>query len=564
MKRQKFLVPLLLLSVGLSAAEQPASGALQATRHKSSARTARQKITQTTPAATADDVRQLREALAAQQQRVQQLEQQLQQFQSQFHRTEAAATEAQAKVAEVQTSTSKQQEDYTKLQQDMSDFRTNMTAFSAAAQEGQKRFSTREGLIGRLKWTGDVRVRQEDFFLEGLQPRIRERIRLRLGMEAVLTDDFTAGVAFASGTLADPTSTNDTLTNYFERKVVGWDRGYVTYNPKKHKWFSLTGGKFAFNWQKTNQTFDPDINPEGFSEKLSFDVKNYSWLKNVTFNGIQLLYFENSATAHGTNGNDSFAAGGQFLLKLQPMKRWTVTPSYTALNWRNINALLTAPAFAGAFPVSGTTNIACNNLTALNTRPNCAFATVPFAPNGMTNSYRVASVDSRGNAIRAFNSQFLYSDLIIDNMIDTGLKRWPWRLMGEYEENLRAENNRSHMYQVETSLGQQKNKGDVLVGYAWLRQEQDSVIAAFGESDQRLPTNVLQHKAYLQYRFQPKVTLAYTLFVGRVLDSRAFSAVLIPSGGFDALQPGFLAPGVVPGQLDKYLKRMQFDVIYSF
>jgi hypothetical protein len=563
MSRLRFLLPFLLLSLSLHAAENAATSAPQKPKHKASTKTAARPSAQTTPVATADDVRQLREALASQQQRVQQLEQQLQQFQSQFQRAEAAATDAQSKVAEMQTSTSKQQSDYSKLQLDMNDFRTTMTAQSVATQEGQKRMSTFEGLLGRVRWSGDIRVRQEDFFLAGQNPRVRERIRLRLGMDAALSDDFAAGVAFASGTLADPTSTNDTLTNFFERKVVGWDRGYITYNPKAHKWLSLTGGKFAFNWQKTNQTFDPDINPEGFSEKLSFDVKS-KYLKNVTLNGIQLLFLENSNTKFGVSGTDSFAAGGQFLLKLQPHKRWTMTPSYTVLNWRNEGILLNAPAFAGAFPVSGTTGIVCNPVTALNTSPSCTFATVPFAPNGMTNAYKVTSVASNGNLVRAYLSKFLYSDLILDNTVDTGLKRWPWRVMLEYEENLRAATNNSHMYQVETSLGQTKNQNDVLIGYAFLRQEQDSIIATFGESDQRVPTNVLQHKLYAQYKFRPKVTLAYTLFAGRVLNSSLFAAVPKPGGGTDALQPGFLAPGVLPGQVDKYLKRMQFDVIYNF
>ena len=563
MIRARFLLPLMMLSLSMSAAQNAATGAPHTNRRVATRKKAR-KPEPPPAAATADDVRQLREALAAQQQRVQQLEQQVQQFQSQFQHAEAAATDAQAKAAEIQASSSKQQSDYTKLQQDMNDFRTNMSAQSVATQEEQKRVTALTGLLGRVHWGGDVRVRQEDFFLNGQNPRVRERIRLRIGMEAALNQDFAAGVAFASGTLADPTSTNDTLTNFFERKVVGWDRGYVTYHPHDHKWLTLTGGKFAFNWQKTNQTFDPDINPEGFSEKLSFDVKS-SFLKNVTFNGLQLLFFENSNTRFGVSGTDSFAAGGQFLLKLKPHKRWTITPSYTVLNWRNEGILLTAPAFSGAFPVSGTTGIVCNPVTALNTSPSCTFATVPFAPNGMTNAYRVTSVAANGNVVRSFLSKFLYSDLIIDNTIDTGFKRWPWRLMLEYEENLRAASNNSHMYQAETSVGQTKNKGDFLVGYAFLRQEQDSVIATFGESDQRVPTNVLQHKLYAQYKFRPKVTLAYTLLVGRVLNSSLFAAVPIAGRTTtDALQPGFLAPGVTPGQLDKYLKRMQFDVIYSF
>jgi hypothetical protein len=570
MKPTALVVFLLLLPI-LPIAAQSGTNTQSATKTKRRSSTASQGARKAPATATADQVKALQDALAAQDRRIQQLEQQLQQrdqatqqVQSQLQRTEAAATEAQAKVAQIQSSSSQQQESFTKLQGDMNDFRTSLSAHAVTTQEEQKRLSALQSLVGRLRLTGDVRVRQEDFFLEGQNARIRQRVRLRLGVDAPLGDDFTAGVAFASGTLADPTSTNDTLTNFFERKVVGWDRGYVTYNPKAHKWLSLTGGKFAFNWQKTNQTFDPDINPEGFSEKISFDIKN-NFLKNVTFNGIQMFFFENSNTRFGVDGHDSFAAGGQMLLKVQPHKRWTITPSYTVLNWRNEGILLNAPAFSGAFPVSGTTNIVCNPVTALNTSPSCTFATVPFAPNGMTNAYRVTSRASNGNIVRAYLSKFLYSDLIVENKIDTGVKRWPWRVMLEYEENLRAATNNSHMYQVETSFGQTSNKNDVLVGYAFLRQEQDSVIASFGESDQRLPTNVLAHKAYFQYKFRPKVTLGYTIFIGRVLNSRLFAAVPIPgSTSTDALQPGFLAPGVTPGQIDKYLKRMQFDVIYSF
>jgi hypothetical protein len=143
----------------------------------------------------------------------------------------------------------------------------------------------------------------------------------------------------------------------------------------------------------------------------------------------------------------------------------------------------------------------------------------------------------------------------------------------EYEDNLRAptpapgRSPASHTYLVETSLGQAKNKGDLQLGYAWVRQEKDSVIASFVESDQRTPTNVLQHRFYANYKLHPKITAGYDLWVGRVLDTSLFAPVTFVSGGVtrtDALQSGFLAPGVTPGTPDHYLKRMQFDVIYSF
>jgi hypothetical protein len=566
------LLLLLLLPISLAATENPADP--QATPPKKPVRrlsTASSRTKSAPATITAEQLKALQDALAAQDRRIQHLEQQLQQrdqawqqVQSQLQRTEATATEAETKVSEVRSSSSLQQESYQKLQSDISDFRNNVTALTANAKEEQKRVSLLQNLLGRVRLFGDLRVQNVDYFLAGQNPRVRERIRVHFGMESQLGQDFTAGVSLATGKLTDATSGNADLSPFFERKTVGWHLGYITYNPQDHKWLSLTGGKFAFNWQKTSQTFDNDISPEGFSEKFSFDL-NDKYLKNLTFNGIQLFFFENSAVSFGTSGVDSFATGGQVLLKLQPHKRWTITPSYLALNWHNQGILLNASAYSGAEPVSGTTSIVCNPVTALNTNPSCSFATVPYAPSGMTNAYKVTSVAANGNVTRAFLSKFLYSDLILENTIDTGLKRWPWRVMLEYEENLRAASNNSHIYQVETSFGQTKNRNDVQIGYTFLRQEQDSALAPFVEDDQRLPTNILEHSLYARWVVRPKVLLNYRLYVGRVLNSSLFAPVAIPgSAKTDALQPGLLAPGVAPGQLDHYRKRMQFDVIYTF
>ena len=556
MSRLRYALPLLLLSLSLFATENAATSAPQKPKHKASTRATKQPTPPTTPAATADEVRQLREAFAAQTQHVQRLEQQLQLFESQFRRTEAAATDAQSKVAEMQTSTSKQQESLDALKRNVSDFGYSMTAYATSTQEGQKRFTALENLMGRLRWSGDVRVRTDDVFQSysgcngACNPRFRERIRVRLSLEGRVNQDFVAGFALASGVINDPTSTNETLTNAFERKTVSFDRGYITYNPQAHKWLTLTGGKFAFTWTRTNQTFDPDINPEGFSEKVSFNFK-HPVFKNVTFTGMQLLFNEINRRTTGatcaagfcTNGGnntgaDSFAAGGQASVKLQLGKRISMTPSYSVLNWRNENALLNNAVFNAP-----------------------GVANSPFAPNGMTNS----TVASAG--VTRFLSQFMYSDLIVDTSVDTGLKRWPWRVVLEYLDNLNAADHpnigtaaapvialnlgsQSHLYRVETSIGQVRNQGDFLFGYSFHRQEQDSVIASWAESDQRAPTNILQHSIYAQYRVRPNVTLAGTLWVGRTLNSR--------------LQNSVLAPGLAAGTVEPYLKRTQFDVIYSF
>ena len=170
-------------------------------------------------------------------------------------------------------------------------------------------------------------MRGESFFQDGVADRNRGRIRVRFGVDGKLNEDFVGGIALATGSLGDPTTTNETFTNFFDRKTIGLDRGYITYNPVAHRWLSLTGGKFAYTWNRTQVTGDPDINPEGFNEKFSWDLKT-PVVKNFTVQFMQLLYNEASA------GTDSYSLGGQVSAKLQ-LGRLTTTPSFMAIKWNN-------------------------------------------------------------------------------------------------------------------------------------------------------------------------------------------------------------------------------------
>jgi hypothetical protein len=90
------------------------------------------------------------------------------------------------------------------------------------------------------------------------------------------------------------------------------------------------------------------------------------------------------------------------------------------------------------------------------------------------------------------------------------------------------------------------------VGYAWLRQEQDAVLASFAESDQRAPTNILQHRVYGLWKLRSNTVASYTLWMGRSLN---------PSLQHAALAPGWTT---ALGSNEPILTRMQFDLIYSF
>src|SRR5207245_8790753 len=165
------------------------------------------------PAITAADVQALRDALAAQQQQIEQLRQQLQQSsqawqqsqqqaQQQLQQVQAAATEAQQKAA-VEVVSTQDKDTVTKLNNDLADVKTTLTNTAVNTQEEQKRMSALEGLVGRFRFGGDVRVRGENFFQNqpGFFDRNRARIRVRFGIDGKLNEDFVGGIYLATGSL---------------------------------------------------------------------------------------------------------------------------------------------------------------------------------------------------------------------------------------------------------------------------------------------------------------------------------------------------------------------------
>jgi hypothetical protein len=174
-------------------------------------------------------------------------------------------------------------------------------------------------------------------------------------------------------------------------------------------------------------------------------------------------------------------------------------------------------------------------------------------------------VDASGKA--HFVSGFNYADFILNNQIKTGAERWPINLILEYEQNLDAEDHplnskgvvmsdlgpQNKEYGFDLSVGQTRSKNDIQIGYTWYRQEQDSVIASFAESDQRTPTNLIQNKIYALWKARSNTVASLTWWHGRVLNSNLENnAALVQK----------TVP--TPGEAEPYLNRFQFDLIYTF
>jgi Putative porin len=582
MKRVIALALSCLVATTAFAAPQSAS---TTTTSQNSTKT-RKKTTRSAarPVVTPADIQTLRDAIAAQEQQIQQLQQHMQQreaafqksqqeTQQQLQQAQATASEAQSKVAALESANTVHKTSADQLSSNLADIKTSVTNAAVATQQGQKRVSALEGIVGRFRFNGDIRVRGESFFQSyagcaACFDRNRSRIRVRFGFDGKLNEDFIGGIAIATGTLGDPTTTNETLTNFFNRKTIGLDRGYVTYNPVAHKWLSLTGGKFPYQWQRTQVMGDVDINPEGFDEKFSFDFTS-GVVKNFTVQAMELLLNE-SINPNLLRAHDAFAVGAQISSKLD----WgflTSTPSITALNWLNTDEFLNASAFAVQATTTGTPPTAPIVVTGLpvpGEGPGCAAATglpsVPpcaFAPNLMTNS-TFTGPDGKPH----FASKFLYGDVILNNQVKTGISRLPLNLLLEAEQNLRAAGHplsstgavltsvgrQSHVYLVDASLGQLKNKNDVQFGYSFWRQEQDSVLASFTESDQRAATNIIQHRVYGLWKLRPNTVASFAWWYGRTLNQNLENAALATQWK------------TTNGSHEPWLTRMQFDLIYSF
>jgi hypothetical protein len=529
---------------------------------------------------TAQDVKELRDALAAQQQQIQELreemrgretalqqaQQQAQQAQQQLQQAQSAATDAQQKAADAESAANAQQATVTKLSSDLTDVKNTLSNSVVASQDEQKRVSALETFASRFRFNGDVRVRGESYMQDTTQDRNRARIRVRFGFDGKLNEDFVAGVQIATGTLGDPTTTNETLTGFFDRKTIGLDKGFITYNPVAHRWLSATGGKFAYQWQRTSVTGDPDLNPEGFDIKASFDREG-PLVKNFTVQAINYLFNE------VTSGTDSYALGGQGQTRLQ-LGPWTATPSFLAVKWQGTSAILQASAFnvqatttgssgttpAGPFPTPGEGPGCAKGSAGSTSLP--SYAPCAFGPNGITNA---VYTDSTGKP--RFWSGFFYADFILNNQFKTGLERFPVNLLLELEDNLDAASHpldtkgnvltnlgsQNKSYGVDVSLGQVRNRNDLQFGYAWLRQEQDSVLASFAESDQRAPTNILQNRIYALWKVRSNTLASFTLWHGRTLNSGLENNAALAAKTI-----------TTAGQKEPSLNRFQFDLIYTF
>jgi len=500
-----------------------------------------------------------RALLAEQQRKMQALEKQVAE---QSATTASAGEKAEAARAEDVKLLEGQLEAVADSQKDLGE-RVNKTTTDLAT--AQRNADGRFRQLGNFRFSGDLRFRYEPFIQDGQTTRQRQRIRARLTLQGNITDTLFGGVTFATGSLDDPISTNQTITGFFNRKQVGFDRAWIQWTPKEvlrsHATFGV--GKFSYPWIRTALTFDNDLNPEGMYTRLNWDFKNPVF-KGVSLVAFHLPFFERGGSTSATTGvradaYDAFIAGAQLQTRWKLGDRFTLGTNIAALNFRNPDFI------AQAQSTNAATASLTNNVTGNQPITNCV----------RTNA---------SSQVVGYCSRFLYVNWVTTLAVNTGHARWPVNVTFDFNNNTRAtriiqtgtaaptgqvDNPERSAYWAEVQFGRLSERKDIQFGYTFARLERDAVITAFNESDFRAGSNLSQNRFNFNYRWFNNVTLNYTLWVGHVVNAAdpftgTGGGISFVPGGKRAVTGSSCNVSPFNGCKDNSLKRMQFDFIYNF
>ena len=441
----------------------------------------------------------------------------------------------------------------------------------------QKRLETAEGKlksVGPFSFSGDFRLRDEPFFggpANQSLVRNRERFRLRFNANAKLNDDISGGFSLASGDLNDPISTNQTTNQFYTRKPFAIDRAFISYRPHYFKPLTLTGGKFAYPWYNTELVWDKDLNPEGLAQTLSWNFEKTPVLRKIALVSFELPFAE---VAGVSVSNKSIVEGVVYGGQLQTVWQLAGWLKFSAFggfyNYHNADsiafALATASLSNPQTPDSGLLKLSQNSVQ--NSITTITRATVVTANTGPANTPTALSTGVSSIRSAQFASKFGLLDAIARFEVKTRYERWPIAVIGDYVQNTRACANVGNLpatpptntttatftlstnapcdprqrrgYWLEGRFGRAEEKGDWQFAYTRMFIEREAVLGAFNASDIRQNSNVSQHRVEAFCQAHKNIQLAFIGYIGRPLNF------------------GSTAPP------ENLLKRLQFDVIYKF
>lgn len=463
-----------------------------------------------------------------------------------------------------------------------------------------------------IKIEGDMRLRSESFFGltnilsngdnpavfgNELSSRHRMRLRARLKMSGSFGEEsdwckefkckeFEWGLRMATGSFADNISTNQTFTDFFNRKPFALDQAYVSYRPRSFGGhLQLQGGRFEppwllkydLPWANPEMMIDNDLMVEGFSESYTHTSKT-SKLKELKFVAWQLPFLErNSAfvrNADGTvnidqshrDGRDLALYGGQVRARLEPSPKAALHLSLSDLYFSGtqfispiqvfgsqllIPVTFTIPASGGSPAQTITTQVSIPRDLLVAGNGNLGLTTA--SNNAVNRDGRLSSGYNLVNMLARLDLKYS--------------QRWPVSLIFNFVTNTQTHgvvragpggadvilpNHENNGFWGEVQVGKAKERGDLAFAYTFMHLEKDAVLTPFNFSDITQQSDVRMHRFQFGYTAlavekDPKVVFAVTGIVTERLNGLFGPFIATP-----------------PGSLNRATTRLQFDTILRF
>lgn len=449
---------------------------------------------------------------------------------------------------------------------------------------------TQEGIakqIGGINFSGDLRLRyeptfgQQNILANGANPAVlgnelgernRFRVRARIALRGKIGNEFDWGIRLATGGFGDDISTNQTLTDFFNRKPFALDQAFIAWTPEKVKGLRLQAGKFEVPWLRTEMTLDNDLDPEGFSQTYRREFKDKP-LQSLTFVAWELPMLERNAgfvrNANGTvnieesnrAGRDLALYGAQVQARFKPTKHTALTLSAANLYFSGTQFISPVQVFGSTLQVPVTVTIPASGGNPAQTVTGTATISRDLLVAGNANLGLSNASTNNINRDGRLSSGYNLADFV--GQLDiTRSARWPVKLLLNVVRNTQTHdvivagtggrnqflpNNENMGYWAEIQAGRLEKRGDTQFGYTLIRIEKDAVLTPFNFSDIAAFSDIRVHRVGFSYLADPRVVLSVT-------------------GLFSQRPNGLLGPfGITPpGSIDRTTSRLQFDTIFRF
>lgn len=364
--------------------------------------------------------------------------------------------------------------------------------YSELVSKNQRYEEEHQGLLGRIRWSGDFRGRLENFWFDrdafdtNRDNRMRARYRLRIRAEAEVNEYLDVVMRLASGE-NDHRSTNRTLgfDDDFGPDAIFIDQAYVNFTAPE-SWlpaassleasFGKVENPFLWKQGKDYMLWDGDINPEGASIRFATSPSD---ALTLFLNSGYFIVDENSTSV------DPHVLGIQGGASVQAAEAVELGARVSWYSWHSIN-----PAFFGRSAASG------------------------------------ALIDGLDDEAPSQSNDGFDAGELAAYVRFSGIPNWPILVYAHYAMNFDASS--SDLFpqagEEDTGWGVGVEIGDkkkyVMIGAGYYQLEANFWPAQFTDSD--LFDGFTNRKGWTVYgarQILPNTELNITLFLGDVLDS---------------------------------------------